>query len=72
MYMQLTQAIALLTDLAELEVLSPACPDPPPGWIHELKQAAKTAREYLASQRPESGRFFVSPTNGRGHNGPRR
>lgn len=59
--MKLTQAMALLADLAEWEVENPAVSPAPPGWKSELTSAVKVVRLYLSESRPPASRFFLAP-----------
>lgn len=53
-------AIYGLVELAESELISPACPDPPIGFHSKLKEDVKIARQFLSAIRPEPEAFFVS------------
>lgn len=53
-------AIYGLVELAETELISPACPDPPVGFHRKLKEDVQITRQFLNAIRTPAGEFFLS------------
>lgn len=51
-----------LIELAEWELNCPACPDPPAGFHHKLREDVQITRQFLSEIRPDPGRYFTSPS----------
>lgn len=54
------RAISGLVELAETELISPACPDPPIEFHKKLREDIVIARQFLREIRIPTGRFFLS------------
>lgn len=52
-------ALTRLLLLAEYELASPACVNPPENWHRELAEATKITRQFLTEHRPPPGPFFT-------------
>lgn len=63
-------SIYRLTELAELELLCPACPDPPPEFHETLAEDVRQVRQFLNQIRPPAGDWFwADPPDKRGRAG---